>query len=155
MSQRTLSSLVRLLPTSEYDLWVREMTIGGLDFKNPVGIETFNCFKRVCVIERNTDESSRSDPTPREVQSTGLKKIVRSSHKVHQQGDESSGSKTEVTAHAMSGPAPKSWNPPPGLKFPCPLTNQKRRVSTCAEFFNFSPLDRWEKIKKGRMCYSF
>ena len=27
------------------------MTISGLDFKNPVGIEMFNCFKRVCIIE--------------------------------------------------------------------------------------------------------
>ena len=55
LTHSTLSSLVRLLPTSEYDLWVREMTIAGLDFKNPVGIETLNCFMRVCIIERNTN----------------------------------------------------------------------------------------------------
>ena len=36
----TLSSPVRLLWTSKYDLWVREMTIAGLDFRNPVGMET-------------------------------------------------------------------------------------------------------------------
>ena len=76
------------------------MTIAGLDFKNPVGIETFNCFKKVCVIERNTNESSRSDPTPREAQGTGVKKPVKSSHKVQQLEDESSGSETEITAHA-------------------------------------------------------
>ena len=58
LSRSTLSSLVRLFPASEYDLWGREMMIAGLDFKNPVGIETFSCFKRVCVIERNTNESS-------------------------------------------------------------------------------------------------
>ena len=29
-----------------------------------------------------------------------------------------------------------------------------RSVSTCSDFFNFSPMDRWEKIEKGRMCYS-
>ena len=44
LSRNTLSSLVSLLPTSEYDLWVREMTVSGLDFRNPVGAETFNCF---------------------------------------------------------------------------------------------------------------
>ena len=42
LSRSTLSSMVGLIPISEYDLWVREMTISGLDFKNPVGIETFN-----------------------------------------------------------------------------------------------------------------
>ena len=53
LSRSTLSSPVRLLPKSEYDLWVREMTIAGLDFKNPVGMETFNCFIMVCIIELN------------------------------------------------------------------------------------------------------
>ena len=33
LSCSTLSSLVRLLSASEYDLWVREMTISGLDLK--------------------------------------------------------------------------------------------------------------------------
>ena len=55
LSWSTLSSLISLLPTAEYDLWVRKMTVSGLDFRNPVGAETFNCFKRVCVIERNTN----------------------------------------------------------------------------------------------------
>ena len=81
-SRSTLSSMINLLPISEYDLWVRQMTMSGLDFKNPVGIETLNCFKNICVIERNTCESSRTDPAPVEVPSTGTKKITKSSHKV-------------------------------------------------------------------------
>ena len=68
LSRSMLSSLVSLLSTSEYDLWVREMTVSGLDFRNPVKAETFNCLKKVCTIERNTNESSRSDPSPKEVQ---------------------------------------------------------------------------------------
>ena len=64
LSRSTLSSMVGLLPISDYDLWVREMTISGLDFNNPVGIETFNCFKKICIIERNTCESARTDPAP-------------------------------------------------------------------------------------------
>ena len=154
LSWSTLSSLVLLLPTSEHDLWVREMPIAGLDFKKPVGAETFNCFKKVCIIERNTNESSRSNPTPRETQVTGAKKPTKSSHKVQQVDDNSSDNDTEVTAHAMTGPALKPWNPPPGLKFPCPLASHKHEVSTCSEFINLSPMDRWEKIEKGRMCYS-
>ena len=90
LSQSTLSSIIRLLPISEYDLWVQEMTIAGLDFKNPVGIETFN-------IKRNKNKSSRSDPTPKEVQNMGVKKIVKSMNKIFRQEDESSGSENEAT----------------------------------------------------------
>ena len=53
LSRSTLGSLVSLLPTSEYDLWVREMTVSGLDFRNPVGAETFNCLRR-CVSLKQT-----------------------------------------------------------------------------------------------------
>ena len=67
---------------------------------------------------------------------------------------ENSNSETETTAHAVAGPLPKPWNPPSGLKFSCPLGSHKHEVSMCAEFFNLTPLDRWEKIEKGRMCYS-
>ena len=38
LSRSTLSSLIKLHPTAEYDLWVTEMTVAGLDFRNPVGI---------------------------------------------------------------------------------------------------------------------
>ena len=55
----------------------------------------------------------------------------------------------------MSGPPPKPWDPPADLKFLCPLGIHKHKVSMCPEFFNLSPLDRWEKIEKGRMCYSY
>ena len=58
------------------------MKIAGLDFKNLVGIEIFNCFKRVCIFERNTTKCSRSDPVPKEVQNTGVKKMTKSMHKV-------------------------------------------------------------------------
>ena len=112
LSRSTLSSLVSLLPTSEYDLWVREMTVSGLDFRNPVGAETFNCFKKVCIIERNTNESSRSDPNPKEVQNAAVKKVIQSTYKVQQQEGDSSGSETEPIIYAMAGPSSKPWNPP-------------------------------------------
>ena len=114
LSPNTLSSLVRLLP----DLWVREMTITGLDFKNPVGVETFNCFKRVCIIERNMNESSRYDPVPKKVQNIAVKKVTKSTYKVQQQEGDSSGNESEPTIHAMSGIAPKPWNPYPWTEVP-------------------------------------
>ena len=70
------------------------MTLAGLDFKNPVGMETFNCFKKVCIIERNTNEASRSESTPRGTPSGISKKPLKSSHKVQQiQDDESESEK--------------------------------------------------------------
>ena len=57
---------------------MRELTVSGLDFRNPVGAETFNCFKKVSVIERNTNECLRSDPIPKDVQVTAVKKTVKS-----------------------------------------------------------------------------
>ena len=149
-----LSSLISLLPTTEYDLLVREMTVSGLDFRHPVGAETFNCFKKVCVIERNTNKCSRSDPNPKEVQVTAVKKAVKSTYKGQQQEEEGSGSETNPTVYAMAGSNHKPWNPPAGLKFPCPMTDHKHEVSKCAEFFALSPLDRWKQIDKGRMCFS-
>ena len=67
---------------------------------------------------------------------------------------ENSDSETQATVHSVTRPPPKLQNPPPGLKFPCLLGNHKHEVSMCVEFFNLTPLDRWEKIEKGRMCYS-
>ena len=67
LSRSTLSSLIKLLPIAEYDRWVREMTIAGLDFRNPVGLETFSCFKRVCLVERNKNESSGDNSNTRDV----------------------------------------------------------------------------------------
>ena len=120
LSRSTLSSLISLLPTAEYDLWVREMTVAGLDFRNPVGLETFNCFKRVCIIERNTNECSQSNPSPKEAQPTTVNKTVRSNYKVQRPEEEDSENEQEATVHAASELNPKPWNPPAELKFPFP-----------------------------------
>ena len=116
LSPSTLSSLVLLLPVSEHDIWVREMKVAGLDFRNPVGLETFNCFKRVCIIERNTYKSDRSDPTPKEAVTTGVKKRAKSSYKVSQVEIDNLDDEMEASVHAAAEPPPKPWNPPPGFK---------------------------------------
>ena len=155
LSRSTLSSMISLLPILEYDFWVREMTTAGLDFKNPVGIETFNCFKKICVIERNTCENSRTDSAPVEVQSTGVKRTNKSSNKVQVQEKDYSDTESEVGVHTTATSIPrKPWNPSTRLKFPCPIGNNKHEVSTCPEFLAFSPLDRWEKIENNGMCYT-
>ena len=109
----TLSSLIVLLPLAEYELWVREITMSGLDFKNPGGLETFNCFKRICIIERNTCESARTDSAPIDSPSTGTKKTTKSSHKVNIQERDYSDTESEVGIHTTSGATPRKpgWDP--------------------------------------------
>ena len=34
------------------------------------------------------------------------------------------------------------------------MAEHRHKVSKCEEFFALSPLDRWEQIAKGRMCFS-
>ena len=70
---------------------------------------------------------------------------MKSTHKVQQQEEDGSGSESEPTVYAMAGSNPKPWNPPSGLKLPCPMADNKYEVSTYAEFFALSPLDGWEK----------
>ena len=72
--------------------------------QEPCGHGDLNLFQEgVCIIERNTNEGSRSDPTPKEVQNIGAKKIMKSTHRVFQQENDSSGSENEATVHGMSG----------------------------------------------------
>ena len=48
---------------------------------------------------------------------------------------------------------PKQWSYPQSLKYPCPIANHKHEITTCAEYFAYSPAERWAKIDKGRICY--
>ena len=32
--------------------------------------------------------------------------------------------------------------------------NHKHKISTCLEFFSFSPAERWNKMEKGKLCYA-
>ena len=146
LSRSTLSSLISLLPPTEHDFWVREMSKNQLDFGNPEGLETFNCFKRVCVIERNTNESFRNDPetkhrgqvvdnvgqrSPQSAPVPAVKKISRSSHKVQIEKRDSSDSESESSAHTTSNHSVKPWFPSSKMKFPCALEGHEHEVSQC------------------------
>ena len=63
------------------------MTVAGLDFRNPVGLETFECFKKVCITERNTNENSAANINTKDMQSFNTKKTVRSNYKVQGQDE--------------------------------------------------------------------
>ena len=107
-----------------------------LDFRNPEGLDTFNFFKRICIIERNTNDSSRNYPELKNTPNSSIKKPARSTYRVKAEKKESSDSESESSAHVISKSSSKLRRPPSSLKFPCPLSNHEHEVSPC------------------RMCYS-
>ena len=38
--------------------------------------------------------------------------------------------------------------------FPCPLQNHDHEIAACPDFLTLTPKDRWNKIPKGRICYT-
>ena len=61
--------------------------------------------------------------------------------------DEESGAEIYATFHN------KKWYPA-NLKFSCPIGNHKHELNTSAEFFSLNPVERWNKMDKGKLCYS-
>ena len=110
-------------------------------------------FKNLCIIERNTSEGSRipekmSSPRPK-LRSRRSK--PKSAFKLQESKAESSDD--EVGAEVFASFHNKKWYPT-NLKFPCPIENHKHKLNTCAEFFSMNPIERWNKIDKGKLCYS-
>ena len=154
LSRSTLSGLISLLPSVEYDLWIREMTMAQLDFWNPEGLETFNCFKRICIIERNTNESFRDEHDVNNAQPPVVKKLVRSTYKVEVEKRESSDSESEPSAPGISRSRSTPWSPSSSLVFPCPITDHDHEVNQCMEFLKLNPEGRWATLPKGRICFT-
>ena len=59
-----------------------------------------------------------------------------------------------MTAKTSNTTPRPNWNTSTQLKFPGPVANHDHEVRKCKEFFDLSPRERWEKLKKIRMCYS-
>ena len=76
----------------------------------------------------------------------------KSVHKVVDTTEDDLEEMHETTAFATSYHNTKWY--PANLKFPCPLSGHKHELSTCQEFFSFSPVERWERMDKGKLCYA-
>ena len=148
-SRATLSSFSLLLPSEVYADWISEMTRAGMDYKNPEGIGAYTVFKNLCIIERNKSEGSRvpdkvSSPKikPRSPRSPRTK--PKSVHKVADMIENDVEEMHDAGVFATSNHNTKWY--PAHLKFPCPLFSHKHEISTCQEFFSFSPVDGWTKV---------
>ena len=60
-SRNTLNSLTKLLISQDYDEYIKEMTRRDLDWRNPLGEETYKCFRYRCVMEKNMLEAARDN----------------------------------------------------------------------------------------------
>ena len=60
-SRNTLNSLTKLLISQDYDEYIKEMTRRDLDWRNPLGEETYKCFRYTCGMEKNMLEAARDN----------------------------------------------------------------------------------------------
>ena len=130
------------------------MTKAGMDYKNPEGVEAYTVLKNLCIIERNKSEGSR---TTDKVSSPKMKPRSprtkpKSVHKVADITEDDLEEMHDTGVFATSYHNTKWY--PANLKFPCPLSDHKHELSTCHEFFSFSPVERWERMDKGKSCYA-
>ena len=59
--QNTLTSLSKLLISQDYDKYIKEMTRQQLDWRNPLGLEMYECFRYICTMEKNMIEAVRDN----------------------------------------------------------------------------------------------
>ena len=60
-SWNTLTSLSKLLVALDFDEYIGEMATRTLDWRNPLGKETFECFRYIYTLEKNMLESARDN----------------------------------------------------------------------------------------------
>ena len=69
------------------------------------------------------------------MQSSTVKKTVRSNYKVQRPEEEDSENEQETSVHTARELNPNPWNPSTELKFPCPMLGQKHRLVNARNFF--------------------
>ena len=162
-SRNTLTSLTKLLISQDYDEYIKEMTLRQLDWRNPLGAETYECFRYICTMEKNMLEAARDNggfstlqSTPTLPTNTGITSSKYKSKGVFATFDQSgpdSDDKISTGVHVAAGHS--DWiKPGSHHKFPCPLQNHEHEIAACPEFLILTPKDRWNKIPKGRICYT-
>ena len=162
-SRNTLTSLSKFLITQDYDEYIREMTRRNLDWRNPLGQETYECFRYICPMEKNMLEAARDNggfSTPRSIPppslSTGMAPSKGKSKGVFtsfEQSDPESEDESNSGVHIAAGHS--DWiKPGSTYKFPCPLQNHNHKIDAFTDFLTLTPKDCWIKIPKGRICYT-
>ena len=139
------------------------MTRRNLDWRNPLGEDTCNCLRHICVMEKNMLEAARDNRGFSTVQTTpnlptaGGAALPKNKAKgVFTTFDFSDpDSEDEITVNAQAIAGHSNWiKPGSQYKFPCPLQNHNHEIAACSEFLTLTPKDHWFKIPKGRFCFT-
>ena len=149
-SRTSLTCLTNLLPQPDYDKYIEEMIRLSLDWRNPVGEPTFQCFKTVITMLHSTLEAGKDKVEASPISSTPKPKskgIFASSIESDSEEEPSQSS------FVVSSVKDKEWFKK-GLKYPCPLYSHEHEMSNCRDFFALKPNERWYKLQKRRICYT-
>ena len=119
----------------------QEMTRRDLDWRNPLGEDTYKCFRYTCVMEKNMLEAARDNGgfttapastsaapatsgniAPSKGKSKGIFTALNAS-------DPESEDETPTNAHIVTGNS--TWiNPGSNYKFPCPLQSHDHEIQS-------------------------
>ena len=151
--------------SQDYDEYIKEMTRRDLDWRNPLGEDTYKCFRYTCVMEKNMLEAARDNggftTAPASTSAAPATRGNIASSKGKSKGiftalnasDPESEDETPTNAHIVTGNS--TWiNPGSNYKFPCPLQSHDHEIAACSEFLTLTPKDRWYKIPRGHICYT-
>ena len=126
------------------------MTRGDLDWRNPLGEETYKCFRYICVMEKNMLEAARdkggfsSVQAPSTAPTNGSNTSAKSKSKgvfvTLNLSDPESEDEVTTNAHIIMGNS--NWIKPGSThKFPCPLQNHDHKMAACSDFLTLTPKD--------------
>ena len=124
------------------------MTRRHLDWRNPLGSDTYDCFRYICTMEKNMLEATRNNggfSTPQSVPTPSLSAGVNPSKgkskgvfTTFDQSDPDSDDDLITGVHAAAGHS--DWIKPRSThKFPCPLQNHDQEIAACPDFLTLAP----------------
>ena len=126
------------------------MTHRHLDWRNPLGSDTYDCFRYICTMEKNMLEAARDNggfSTPQSAPppslSTGVIPSKGKSKGVLTTFDQSNpDSDDDLSTGVHTAAVHSDWiKPSSGYNFPCPMINHDHEIAACAEFFALTPKD--------------
>ena len=134
------------------------MTRQHLDWRNPLGSDTYDCFRYICTMEKNMLEAARDNggfSIPQTVPTLSLNTGANSSKSkskgvftTFDQFDPDSDDDSITGVRAGAGHS--DWIKLGSThKFPCTLQNHDHEIAACPDFLTLTPKDRWIKIPKG------
>ena len=132
------------------------MTRRNLNWRNPLGQDTYECFRYICTMEKNMLEAARDNggfSTPQSLLPPANTGVIPSKSKSKgvftnfDQPDPDSDDEQDTGTHTAAGHS--DWiKPGSGYKFPCPLQNHNHETAACTEFLTLTPKDCWIKFPR-------